>query len=187
MRQGKAELRAEALARRDALSPAFRATASQGMADHARPLFAALGPGQTVAGFFPMRSEIDPRPLMQALVAQGVRLALPTVTQDGLVFRQWEYGAPLAKRRFGLSEPLPSAPALAPDAFIVPLAAFDRRGHRIGYGAGYYDRALAAHPAALRVGVAFAVQEIAAIPDAPHDQTLDAVATEEGLVRIRRT
>lgn len=140
-----------------------------------------------MAGFFPMRSEIDPRPLMQALTAHGYRLALPCVTQEGLVFRLWTLGDPLAKRRFGLSEPLNSAPAMMPDAFIVPLAAFDRRCHRIGYGAGYYDRALAQCPQALKIGIGFSAQEIPAVPDQPHDQALDAVVTEQGVVSPQRT
>ena len=182
--EDKPSLRQNALARRDELVPAFRAEASARVAAHALRLFAGLPAGTVVAGFFPMRSEIDPRPLMDALAAQGLRLALPCVTPQGLVFRLWALGEPLEKRGFGLSEPPESAPTVEPAAFIVPLAAFDRRGHRIGYGAGYYDRALALHPAALKIGIGFAVQEIAAVPDEPHDHALDAVVTEEGLVRF---
>lgn len=178
----KPSLRQNALTQRDELATAFRAEASARVAAHALRLFAGLPAGTVVAGFFPMRSEIDPRPLMKVLAEQGVGLALPCVTPLGLVFRRWFYGDPLAKRRFGLSEPLDTAPLVQPGAFIVPLAAFDRRGHRIGYGAGYYDRALALHPAALKVGIGFAVQEIAAVPDEPHDHRLDAVVTEEGVV-----
>ena len=179
----KASLRETMLARRDGLDPAFRAEASAQMAIHAQPLLAQLPAGAVIAGFFPMRSEIDPRPLMQALAGRGFRLALPCVTSGGLVFRVWAFGDPLAKRRFGLSEPLETADAVSPDGFIVPLAAFDRRGHRIGYGAGHYDRALAQHPSALKIGIGFAAQAIAVVPDEPHDQPLDAVVTEEGVVR----
>jgi 5-formyltetrahydrofolate cyclo-ligase len=180
----KALIREAALARRDGLEPARRALASAQMAQWALPLFAPMPPHQAVAGFFPMRSEIDPRPLMQGLVGLGLSLALPCVTPRGLVFRQWAYGDPLAKRRFGLSEPLDQAALVKPAAFIVPLAAFDRRGHRIGYGAGYYDRALAAHPEALAVGVAFAVQEVPFIPYEPHDVRLQHIVTEEGVVPL---
>ena len=179
----KGALREATLAIRDGLDPAFRAEASQTMAGLAEPLFAPVPQGGVVAGFFPMRSEVDPRPLMQGLAAKGLKLALPCVTPDGLVFRLWALGDPLAKRRFGLSEPLNTAPAVTPDAFIVPLAAFDRRCHRIGYGAGYYDRALAQCPQALKIGIGFAAQEIPAVPNEPHDQVLDAVVTEEGVVR----
>ena len=187
LRHVKADLRSSALARRDACEPAFRADASVRVAALALPLFQGLAKGAVVAGFFPMRSEIDPRPLMQALVGHGFALALPCVTKDGLVFRHWVYGDPLAKRRFGLSEPLDSAPRVTPAAFIVPLAAFDRRGHRIGYGAGHYDRTLAAHPGALAVGLAFSIQEVPRVPDEPHDHPLNAVVTEEGVVRPHGT
>jgi 5-formyltetrahydrofolate cyclo-ligase len=183
LRHVKADLRASALALRDGLDPAFRAVASAQAAALALPLFRTLSAGAVVSGFFPMRSEVDPRPLMQALAAKGFKLALPCVTPDGLAFRLWALGDPLAKRRFGLSEPLNTAPAVRPDAFIVPLAAFDRRCHRIGYGAGHYDRALAQCPQALKIGIGFAAQEIPAVPNEPHDQVLDAVVTEEGVVR----
>lgn len=183
----KAALRETMLVRRDGLDPAFRAEASARMAVHAQPLFAALPAGAVIAGFFPMRSEIDPRPLMQALAGRGFGLALPCVTASGLIFRFWAFGDPLAKRRFGLSEPLETAASVAPDGFIVPLTAFDRRGHRIGYGAGHYDRALAQHPSALKIGIGFAAQEVDHVPDEPHDHPLDAVVTEEGMVRICAT
>lgn len=184
LRHVKADLRASALARRDGLDPAFRAAASAQAAALALPLFRGVPAAAVVAGFFPMRSEVDPRPLMQALAALGFKLALPCVTPDGLAFRLWALGDPLAKRRFGLSEPLNTAPAVGPDAFIVPLAAFDRRGHRIGYGAGHYDRALAQAPDALKIGIGFAAQEVPAVPDEAHDQALDAVVTEQGVVRF---
>jgi 5-formyltetrahydrofolate cyclo-ligase len=187
LRHVKADLRASALARRDGLDPAFRAVASAQVAALALPLFRGLSAGTVVAGFFPMRSEIDPRPLMQALVGEGFSLALPCVSKEGLVFRHWTYGDPLAKRRFGLSEPLDRAALVTPCAFIVPLAAFDRRGHRIGYGAGHYDRALAQAPDVLKIGIGFAAQEVPAVPDETHDQALDAVVTEEGVVRPPRT
>jgi 5-formyltetrahydrofolate cyclo-ligase len=187
LRHVKADLRASALALRDGLDPAFRTAASAQVVALALPLFQSLPVGAVVAGFFPMRSEIDPRPLMQALVGEGFSLSLPCVTKEGLVFRQWTYGDPLAKRRFGLSEPLDSAALVTPCAFIVPLAAFDRRGHRIGYGAGHYDRALGQAPDALKIGICFAAQEVPAVPDEAYDQALDAVVTEEGVVRPPRT
>ena len=182
--QEKAQIREAALALRDGLDPAWRSEASLRMAGWALPVFADLPLGAVVAGFFPMRSEIDPRPLMQALVERGMALALPCVTKEGLVFRRWVYGDPLAKRRFGLSEPLESAAPVRPEAFIVPLAAFDRRGHRIGYGAGHYDRALAAHPDVPAIGVAFALQEIPAVPAEAHDQPLATIVTEEGVISV---
>jgi 5-formyltetrahydrofolate cyclo-ligase len=178
----KAALRRLALARRDALYPALRQQASERVADHVLEVLAGTPPA-IVSGFLPIRSEIDPRPAMTALAALGHRLALPCVTPDGLVFRLWRPGDPLRKAGFGLSEPETDAPAADPAIMLVPLAAFDRRGHRIGYGAGHYDRAIArlsASGSPLTIGLAFAAQEVDAVPDEAHDRPLDAVVTEHG-------
>jgi 5-formyltetrahydrofolate cyclo-ligase len=184
----KAELRAAALARRDALSDAQRAAAAQAIA--ARGLPVAIGPGMLIAGYSPIRSEIDPIPLMRALAAQGALLALPVIAARDrpLIFRAWSPGETLARGQFGILEPLPEATELIPDIVLVPLAAFDRLGHRIGYGAGHYDRSLAPLRAARKVvaiGVAFAAQEIEAVPMQPHDVALDYVLTEAQLLDFR--
>jgi 5-formyltetrahydrofolate cyclo-ligase len=178
----KAALRRLALARRDALDPALRQRASDRVAAHVLDLL-AMTPPAVVSGFLPIRSEIDPRPAMTALATRGHRLALPCVTPDGLVFRLWRPGDALRKAGFGLSEPEAAAPAVDPDIMLVPLAAFERRGHRIGYGAGHYDRVIARlaakrHP--LTMGLAFAAQEVEHVPDEPHDQPLDVIVTEDG-------
>lgn len=178
----KAALRRLALARRDALDPVIRREASERTARHVLDVLAA-SPITVVSGFLPIRSEIDPRPAMTALAARGHRLALPCVTPDGLVFRLWRPDDPLRKAGFGLLEPEADAPAVDPVIMLVPLAAFDRRGHRIGYGAGHYDRAigrLSASGTPLTIGLAFAAQEVDAVPDEPHDRPLDAVVTECG-------
>ena len=88
-----------------------------------------------------MKSEINPLPLMRKLAAAGAQLALPVVAGRGkpLIMRAWRFGQPLNAGVWGIREPKPDAPEVEPDILIVPLAAFDRRGHRIGYGAGYYD------------------------------------------------
>lgn len=178
----KVELRRRALDRRDALDVVLRQMASERVAAYVLDLLATTPPA-IVSGFLPIRSEIDPRPAMTALAARGHRLALPCVTADGLVFRLWRPGEALRKAGFGLSEPEAAAPAVDPEIMLVPLAAFDRRGHRIGYGAGHYDRAIArlnptGHP--LTMGLAFATQEVEQVPDQPHDQPLDAIVTENG-------
>jgi 5-formyltetrahydrofolate cyclo-ligase len=177
----KAELRAAALAKRDALSGAQRAAAAQAIA--ARGLPVAIGPGTVVSGYSPIRSELDPIPLMRALAARGARLALPVIAARDrpLSFRAWSSDDRLARGPFGILEPLPEATELIPDIVLVPLAAFDRLGHRIGYGAGHYDRSLAALRAArdiVAIGMAFAAQEIEAVPALPHDVALDYVLTE---------
>jgi 5-formyltetrahydrofolate cyclo-ligase len=177
----KANLRATALAARDALSAEQRAAAAQALATRGLPF--AITPGSIVSGYSPIRSEIDPVPLMRALAAQGARLALPAVMARGksLAFRAWSAGDRLMLGPLGILEPSPAAAELIPDIMLVPLAAFDRAGHRIGYGAGHYDYTLAhvrkVKPIAA-IGVAFAVQEIEAVPALPHDVALDYVLTE---------
>lgn len=183
----KQSLRREALARRDALAPAVRRCAAEAVAG--RPFPVEVG-GRTVAGFSPMRSEINPIPLMRRLVGQGARLALPVIQGRGrpLLFRAYAFGDRLAAGVWGIREPLPEQPELAPDVIIVPLAAFDRSGQRIGYGAGYYDRtlqALGATKPIVAVGLAFAAQEIGAVPANPHDFRLDLVLTERELIDCR--
>ncbi len=185
----KAELRRTALARRDALPAAERAQATEAIAARAFPIPVAAG--AIVAGFIPMKSEINPLRLMRKLAAAGARLALPAVARRGepLIMRAWGFGEPLAAGVWGTREPLPSAPAVAPDLLIVPLLAFDRAGQRIGYGAGYYDltiAALRAHKPVIAIGLAFAVQEIAAVPATPHDAPLDLVLTEREVIDLRQ-
>jgi 5-formyltetrahydrofolate cyclo-ligase len=140
----------------------------------------------------PMKSEINPLPLMRKLAAARARLALPVVAGKGqpLIMRAWDFGAPLAAGVWGIREPPPNAPAVAPDILIVPLLAFDRAGQRIGYGAGYYDMTIAALRArkeVLAIGLAFAEQEIAAVPATASDAPLDLVLTEREVIDFRRT
>ena len=181
-RQTKAELRVEALQRRDDMGAEARAAASLAIATRlaAWPL-----PAGSVAAYWPIRSEADPRPVAALLRAQGRPILLPCVTKGELVFRVWNEGDPLVKASLGLMEPAPDAPPLTPSVLLVPLAAFDRRGHRIGYGKGFYDRALAALGPVRAIGIAFATQEIPLIPDEPHDHPLDFVVTEHELIDTR--
>jgi 5-formyltetrahydrofolate cyclo-ligase len=184
----KATFRATALAARDALSDTHRAAAALAVA--ARGLPFAITPGAVVSGYSPIRSEIDPVPLMRALAAQGARLALPAVMARGksLAFRAWSAGDRLMLGPLGILEPSPAAAELIPDIMLVPLAAFDRAGHRIGYGAGHYDYTLA-HVRKVKpivaIGIAFAVQEIEAVPALPHDVALDYVLTEAQVFDFR--
>ena len=187
--RSKAELRAIALAKREALSEAKRVKAAKALAKRGLPL--PITPGMIVSGYSPIRNEIDPVPLMQQLASQGARLALPTVTARGksLIFRAWSPGDRLTLGMLGIPEPSPAAAEIVPDIMLVPLAAFDRNGHRIGYGAGHYDHTFA-HlrkvKAVIGVGLAFAAQEIEAVPALPHDVRLDFVLTESGTFDFRR-
>ncbi|MDZ5699230.1 5-formyltetrahydrofolate cyclo-ligase [Chelativorans sp. M5D2P16] len=183
-REIKRALRAEALARRDATDPLWRAEASLGFAEAAEVI--APAPGTVVSGFWPMRSEVDVRPLMAALAAMGARLCLPALLdKTTMIFRELKRGAPLVDMGFGTKGPDETAAMLEPSLMLVPLAAFDRRGHRIGYGAGYYDRAIERlrenGQARHLIGIAFDCQEVAEVPDEPHDVIIPEILTESGL------
>ena len=184
----KADLRAAALAKRDALSDEQRAAAAQAMSKHAVPF--AILPGIVVSGYSPIRSEIDPAPLMRKLAEQGAKLALPAVMARGksLAFRAWSGNDRLMLGPLGIPEPSPAAAELIPDIMLVPLAAFDPQGHRIGYGAGHYDftlEHLRKVKAITAIGMAFAVQQIKAVPAQPHDVALDYVLTEKKVFDFR--
>ncbi|WP_237477251.1 5-formyltetrahydrofolate cyclo-ligase [Lichenibacterium dinghuense] len=181
----KTEVRARALACRAAVGPTGRASFARLLAEAGLDLARRRFPS-AVSVFLPIRGEPDTRPLLDALAGAGIRTALPATPPRGepLRFRAWRPGDPLVPGRFGTAEPAPEAAERDPDLLFVPLAAFDRRGFRLGYGAGFYDGALARLRAVrpvLAVGVAFAAQEVPAVPTEPHDQPLDAVLTERGL------
>jgi 5-formyltetrahydrofolate cyclo-ligase len=183
----KDKFRQEAVARRDALPAEMRKAAADTIAAWGFPLPVS---GLTVSGFMPLKSEINPLPLMQKLAEQGARLALPVVAGRGqpLVMRQWAWGEPLASGVWGIREPNADVPEVEPDILLVPLLAFDRAGHRIGYGAGYYDMTitgLRAKKPITAVGIAFAAQEIAAVPATPRDARLDLVLTEKEVIDLR--
>ena len=184
----KAELRAIALAKREALSDRQREAAAKALAKRGLPL--PITAGMVVSGYSPIRNEIDPAPLMQKLAAQGVRLALPTINARGksLIFRSFRPGDRLTLGMLGIPEPSPAAAEVVPDVMLVPLAAFDASGHRIGYGAGYYDYTFSHLRKAkdiVGIGLAFATQEIDGVPALSHDVPLDYVLTEKRVFDFR--
>jgi 5-formyltetrahydrofolate cyclo-ligase len=184
----KIELRKVALARRDALGADVRAAAAQAIA--ARPFPMPVPQGAIVSGFMPLKSEINPLPLMRTLADAGAKLALPVVAGKGkpLTMRAFTFGDVLASGVWGIREPKPEAPEVFPDILLVPLLAFDRSGQRIGYGAGYYDMtitALRARKSVAAVGIAFAAQEVAQVPSTPRDARLDLVLTEREVIDVR--
>jgi 5-formyltetrahydrofolate cyclo-ligase len=186
--QSKGELRAIALAKRDALSDKQREAAAKALAKRGLPI--EITAGMVVSGYSPIRNEIDPAPLMERLATQGARLALPTINARGkaLVFRAWRPGDRLMLGMLGIPEPSPAAAEVVPDIMLVPLAAFDQVGHRIGYGAGHYDHTFA-HLRKTRdvlgIGLAFAAQQIEAVPALSHDVPLDYVLTEKRMFDFR--
>jgi len=183
----KERLRREAFAVRDGLDADVRRQAARLIAARALDLD-CLASANPVGAYWPIRSEVDPRPLMEALVARGQDVALSQIRHPHLSFRLWQPGDVLVKGGFGVQEPGPDAPEVFPTALLVPLLAFDRRGGRIGYGKGHFDRAIAAladkHPI-LTIGLAYAVQEIDEVPAEPHDRPLDIVVTETELIRTQ--
>ncbi|MGB6118700.1 MAG: 5-formyltetrahydrofolate cyclo-ligase [Mesorhizobium sp.] len=187
IRQLKKSLRNEALARRDGLDERWRIDTSLAMAEQADRI--GSEPGDVVSGFWPMRSEVDVRPLMFALRERGARLCLPAILdKTTIVFRELVRGADLIDMGFGTFGPGPEAEVLEPTVMLVPLAAFDGRGHRIGYGAGYYDRAIARLQSGPRpprlIGIAYECQKIERVPDQPHDIVIPEFLTELGLQRL---
>jgi 5-formyltetrahydrofolate cyclo-ligase len=184
----KDDFRRGALAQRDALSVEARADAAAAIARASLPV--ELPRGAIVAGYSPINSELDPYPLMHALADKGATLALPVIVarNQALVFRVWEPDEGLVRGPFGIFQPSSEADEVDPDIVLVPLAAFDRAGHRIGYGRGYYDRTLENLRALKKmtvIGVGFAVQEIETVPRLPHDEQLDCVLTERELIDLR--
>lgn len=141
--------------------------------------------GRSIAGYMPIRTEIDPRPAMHALHGSGARIGVPVIAGPGapLDFREWSPEVALVEGPFGALVP-ETGDWLTPQVLIVPLVGFDAGLNRLGYGGGFYDRTIArlsaADPDLFSVGFAFAAQEVPAIPVEPTDRRLDAVITENG-------
>jgi 5-formyltetrahydrofolate cyclo-ligase len=189
-RARKAEMRKQRLAARDAIPVGDRIEKSLLMADLASQVI-HFEPGEMISGFFPIRTEADVRPLMHRLKVRGARLCLPVVLDEQtIIFREISDGMPMVETGFGTAGPGPDALVVDPDILLVPLSAFDSTGHRIGYGAGYYDRAISRlmdkGKTPRLIGIAFDCQEVEAIPYEDHDVPLDAVLTESGLKRFSK-
>lgn len=179
----KAALRRQAHARREALSPDFRAEAARLVSAH---FFdgVAFGPDDAVAGYWRIRDELDCQPILIRLMDGGQTVVLPVVLGDEqpLDMRVWEADAPLYEAGFGTLAPSDLAPRRDPDVVLMPLLGFDGSGTRLGYGGGYYDRTLATlSNKPILVGLAYAAQEFDHIPREIHDVPLDAVVTEDGV------
>lgn len=182
----KRALRAEMAARRERAHAAAGESAGTGLRDSVLSALASeLKRAHCVSAYCPVGSEIDPQPLYGALLARGLIGGLPVVAGKGkpLLFRRWRPGEALVPGVLGIGVPPSDAPTVEPDLLLVPLLAFDRRGYRLGYGGGFYDRTLEARRTrgkVFAVGVGFADQEVASVPSGPNDQRLDAIATERG-------
>lgn len=193
----KRQLRAERAAARGGLSPEERRELSARACAHAQDWLQASG-AETLLAYMPLRSELDTRPLIAAAWAAGGRVLLPRVIPGSASMslhevRSWEELAPGA---YGIHEPLPSILAweAVPDAVLVPGLAFDRRGGRLGYGQGYYDRLRARWQSEaprgsvqpLWAGLAYELQLVTEVPMEPHDAFMDMLITENGIWRCRK-
>ncbi len=188
----KAALREPAKARRLTLHQALAATAPPAVRDAflATPALAAeVVAGRSAAGYWPIASELDPRPLLTHLHECGLVCGLPAAVAPGcpLAFRRWTPQTALVAAGYGTQAPPDSAPTLNPELVLVPLLAVDRRGMRLGYGAGYYDmslRTLRARGRVVAVGLAYGGQMIDAVPVGDGDERLDWLVSERGAVRF---
>lgn len=185
----KSDLRSKLRQTRKLLQPVLGGRAGSKLLDHAVAHLLPLPKGAIVAGYWPIGSEMDPRPLMMALHDHGARLALPVVRAMGeaMAFRAFDFTDQLAPGLMGTPEPKTGKPFLTPDILLVPLLGFDRQGLRLGQGGGFYDRTLESLRAKHKVtaiGIAFAAQEVSSLPFLAHDQKLDAIVTEQGYIKI---
>lgn len=191
LQEEKAQMREASLKKRDALSAESRIEKSLDASEHGAENI-EFDAGTIVSGFFPIRSEIDPRPLMDSFRKMGARLCLPVVMdKTTIVFRELVRGADLVDTGFGTRGPGEDAEVLDPSLLIMPLSVFDHHGGRIGYGAGHYDRAIAKiiekgiKPRL--IGMAFDCQHEERVPIESHDQPLDAMLTESGFYPAGRS
>ena len=180
----KKRVRAVALERRRIAFARHGKDAGRRLAAHGLD-FLRIPPGSIVSGFAAIRDEINPAELMSWLHAEGFRLALPVMIAKGqpLLLRSYAPGDAMEAAQWGIAEPMADKPEVEPDVVLVPLLAFDARGRRLGYGAGFYDRTLAklrARKKVTAVGIAYDELEVDAVPHDSYDQPLDWVLTPSG-------
>ena len=184
MADDKAALRLRAVQLRKAAFELYGADASRTLAAHGLD-FLKVQPPLIVSGFAAIRDEINPAALLTWLHAEGFQLALPVMQGKNkpLIMRAWAPGDVLAPATWGIAEPMDDKPEIDPDVVLLPLLAFDKTGHRLGYGGGFYDRTLAklrAKKPVIAVGLAYDEQKVDAVPHESYDQRLDWVLTPSG-------
>jgi len=182
----KAALRKSLRQLRRSLPPSERRRAARRAAVHLARACRSWN-ARHVAVYLGMAGEIATAPLIASLRRQGCTLYVPKLAGAGrLRFARLVDGAALRRNRYGIAEPATLRRPAQLDLIVIPLVGFDAQGRRLGMGGGYYDRLLARpRPRPLRVGFAFAAQEVSSVPADAHDALLDAVVTERGLRRFR--
>ncbi len=187
LKQAKRAIRREVLARRDAIAQRERSERNLRVAERVLAL-PEVREARTVMGFWSFGSEVETAPLIRRLHEAGARVALPRIREGDVVAVAYAPGDPVTPTPFGAMEP--SGPEIVEpadlDAVLVPGVAFDRRGARVGYGGGFYDRFLAGtRPGVPAIGIGFALQVVDAVPQGRMDRRVDAIVTEDEVIRCR--
>lgn len=183
-------LRKELILKRQLVTEFFAKESSILLMEHFLPL---IPQGAAIAGYFPMRGEVDILPLLANLVENGHITCLPAIEDNTkiLKFLKWQTEQPLYKGKFGEMQPLSESGEITPNVIIVPLVGGDRNGNRLGYGGGYYDATIsyyrqktsyAQNPVRI-IGAAYSFQILDSIKTEPHDEKLDLIVTEKGIVK----
>ena len=182
----KRAVRRAAIERRDLLSEDERSTKSERIVERVLSL-PEVGAAGTVMAFWSFGSEVQTSVLIERLHETGTRVVLPRVADGDIVAVAYAPGDPVTATTFGAMEPAGTGlvPPEEVDVVIVPGVAFDRRGGRVGYGGGFYDRLFARTPAVPAVAVAFAVQLVDEVPQGGSDSSVDAIVTEDEVIRPR--
>ena len=181
----KKALRARIRAWRSGLTAQVKAEAGDALSRHGIDFLRPLSPDVIVSGFASLPDELRCWPMLRRLAGEGTHLALPVMQGKGqpLIFRAWAPGDAMDSGVWGIAEPKAGKPAVEPDVLLVPLLAFDRKGRRLGYGGGFYDRTMAllrSRKPIVAVGLAYDEQQVDAVPHLDYDQLLDWVLTPSG-------
>jgi 5-formyltetrahydrofolate cyclo-ligase len=187
LKQDKRALRRAVLAERDALSGTERGARSEAIADRLLGLDEVAGAAMVLA-FWSFGSEVDTAPLIHRLRSRGTTVALPRTRDGDIVPVVWTPGSSMTETSFGTREPANGRVLQAGelDLIVVPGVAFDRSCRRVGYGGGFYDRLLArTRDGAAAVAVAFGLQVVDEVPTGPLDRPVDAIVTEDDVIRCR--
>ncbi len=175
------------MAKRNAVLPDSAAHAAQALCDQFISAY-DFAPDTVLAAYMPMGSEIDCLPLVEFLRARGMRIVLPRVSSQqndtAMTFHLWR-GEELIVSELGFAAPAADTQILTPQIVLLPLVGFDRAGNRLGYGKGYYDRALSRLLTTKKIGLAYALQEVKKCPREEHDKRLDAIVTEQDVINCK--
>ncbi len=182
----KSALRQSFLERRLQLLPNDRVGAALAVSDS---FFknVPLAAGAVVAGYWPVKAELDVLIILRALLGKGYTCALPHVVGEGapLLFRRWDETMTMTTGKYGITEPIGTA-TLMPDIILVPLLAFDAKGHRLGYGAGFYDRTIARlkkQKNIRTIGLAYEMQLYGGLPAEENDVKMDMIITDRNVYK----